>query len=448
MGYISLREALIQNYHKHFEVITIDQVGAAVYYQWMGLLHAFYSASEKANKWFGITKDWESIDNVLQSKEYQDAYEIFKGVVALIGEVSGTTLIHEKDFLYFPLAACWKANKTEPETKKFDFFREICERSLGRRVAIQDLIGPQMMEEEIAEQRFIKKYKERRRRQKVRRAEAISGEIDPESKMQRIDFKTFIVLSNIFRCEKAHSIEPVRALIEILLPDGSTSTEEVSAGYCKECKKYFVFERDYKTIREKGVLLCRIIGENDYKQLYSTENSFSDLKPESVLHQCGYNVKAVDNLTTEQRQGILRRVIDNELYTINGVLNFLDWLIVCNKKSGKRDMTIAIAKWQLDREYVAQYQKDLQRKVRVDEINLKMKSTSKFKVGDIVHPKRMITYSNKQHMFEDDSGIVVEIKPWGIDDTSNTEEKCFVAVVKSSVTGEIFSAFEDDWIKA
>lgn len=453
MSYVSLKEALIQNYHKHFEVVTVDQVGAAIYYQWLGLMNAFYMACEKADKWLDTNREWESVDEVLKSEEYQEVYEIFKGMLELIGEVSGASLLYGKHFSLFPSAAYFKAKSAEREThgrkSRFDFFREICEMSVSRQVVIQDLIGAQILEEELEERELIRRYKRKKSRQKARRAEAIKREL--ASKPRNISFTTFVVLCNVFKCEKEHHIEAVRALIEILLPNGSTSTEEISAGYCKECKKYFILEHDYKAVREKGVLLCRMINENGYKQQNSTENPFSDLKPESLLHQCGYNVKAIDNLTTDQRQGILRRVIDNDLYTINGVLGFLDWLIDCNKNNGKRDMSIAIAKWRLDREYVAEYQKDLQRKVKAKGIDLRRKAGSRLRVGDTVYPKTMITYSNKQHMFENESGIVVEIKLWKNDDTwliGGEEEERFLAVVRSNATGELFSAFEDNWIKA
>lgn len=375
MSYISLKDALIQNYYKHFEVLTIDQVGSAVYYQWLGMMNALYIASEKANKWINTNKEWESVEDVLKSEEYQEVYELFRGMIELIGEVSGTVLFYGKDFLFFPIAAHWKVKRAESEShgfrSRFEFYREICEASLARRVVIQDLMGSEMLDDEIEEYKLIRKYKERKRRQKVRRSEAVNREQVTEKKLQNIDFTTFVVLCNAFKCEKAHHIETIRALIEVLLPDGNTCTEEVSAGYCKDCNKYFILEQDYKTVREKGVLLCQMINEKSYRQNQSIESAFSDLKPESILHQCGYNVNAVENLTTDQRQGILRRVIDNDLYTINGVLGFLNWLIDCNKSSGKRDMTTAIAKWQIDRDFVAKYQEELHRRVKVDRIKVR-----------------------------------------------------------------------------
>lgn len=82
---------------------------------------------------------------------------------------------------------------------------------------------------------------------------------------------------------------------------------------------------------------------------------------------------------------------------------------------------------------------------------MRRKAGSRLRVGDTVYPKTMITYSNKQHMFENESGIVVEIKLWKNDDTwliGGEEEERFLAVVRSNATGELFSAFEDNWIKA
>ena len=71
----------------------------------------------------------------------------------------------------------------------------------------------------------------------------------------------------------------------------------------------------------------------------------------------------------------------------------------------------------------------------------------KLRIGDTVCPKKMITSSNKQHMFEDDTGTVIDIKSqkdesWWI----NSNEERLQVRVKSNVTGEIFCASEDFWI--
>ena len=94
-----------------------------------------------------------------------------------------------------------------------------------------------------------------------------------------------------------------------------------------------------------------------------------ELKPESLLHQCGYNVSSTENLTSIQRKEILCRVVDNGLYSISGICSHLDWLISRNKKITNRDMSAAISKWQEDRTFISNYNSTTQRKVGVSSIS-------------------------------------------------------------------------------
>ena len=89
------------------------------------------------------------------------------------------------------------------------------------------------------------------------------------------------------------------------------------------------------------------------------------------MHQIGYNVNSQEGLTSEQRQNLLKLAIDNGLYSISGLLSFLDWLIARNKKVLNRDMSQAISKWTEDRFFVANYKNNTQRKVGVDAITVK-----------------------------------------------------------------------------
>ena len=59
-----------------------------------------------------------------------------------------------------------------------------------------------------------------------------------------------------------------------------------------------------------------------------------------------------------------------------------------------------------------------------------------FKIGDIVRPKDMISVSNKQHMFEDEEGTVIDIVPHG--------EHYFITVKKNS-NGDIFKGIDYLW---
>ncbi len=155
---------------------------------------------------------------------------------------------------------------------------------------------------------------------------------------------------------------------------GVIVTENLSAGYCKDCNIYFILERDYLRLKKSGVVLCQLITYEVYTNSKSTNINSLDLKPESLLHRCGYNVSSTENLSQEQRRGILRRVIDCGLYSVSGLCSYLDWLIDRNSRSSTRDMSNAISKWTSDRDYIASYKTDNARLVGIKSLRSKNKT--------------------------------------------------------------------------
>lgn len=189
-----------------------------------------------------------------------------------------------------------------------------------------------------------------------------------------LSFEDFIVRTNVFHCDKNHSVETITATVNILKRDGVIVTENLSAGYCKECNIYFILERDYLRLKKSGVVLCQLITYEVYTNSKSTNINSLDLKPESLLHRCGYNVSSTENLSQEQRRGILRRVIDCGLYSVSGLCSYLDWLIDRNSRSSTRDMSNAISKWTSDRDYIASYKTDNARLVGIKSLRSKNKT--------------------------------------------------------------------------
>ncbi len=188
---------------------------------------------------------------------------------------------------------------------------------------------------------------------------------------RQIEFKDFIVLSNVFKCNKNHTIEPIQANISMMTSSGTIEQLLVSAGYCQQCQIYFILESDYIQAKSKGILLCRQITRDAYERYGDEIFDGEKLNAESLLHQIGYNVNSQDNLTSSQRQNLLKLAIDNNLYSTSGLLSFLDWLIARNKKVSNRDMSQAIEKWSEDRYFVANYNSDSQRNVGVASISVK-----------------------------------------------------------------------------
>ena len=187
--------------------------------------------------------------------------------------------------------------------------------------------------------------------------------IQPKEQQYKIQFADFVIKSYIFKCNANHNIEQIQAQIDIMSPNGTIVTELISAGYCRICKCYFILESDFNSLRSKGAVLCQQMTYDVYRQKGYDILNAEELKPESLLHQCGYNVSSTENLTSIQRKEILCRVVDNGLYSISGICSHLDWLISRNKKITNRDMSAAISKWQEDRAFISNYNSTTQRKV-------------------------------------------------------------------------------------
>ena len=188
-----------------------------------------------------------------------------------------------------------------------------------------------------------------------------------------IAFADFVVRGTYFGCLSGHKTETITAQVNILKKDGSTETVNVTAGHCHTCGCYFMSETDYQALRARGILLCQVITEKDFKKNGNRIISGEDWKPESLLHQCGYNVNATDDLSDTQRHEILTYVVESGLQTVYQITNFLDWLIGQANRQMTRDMSSAIAKWSSDRKYISNYKMGSRRLVGVRSSRVKVK---------------------------------------------------------------------------
>lgn len=193
-------------------------------------------------------------------------------------------------------------------------------------------------------------------------------EDEDELDLSKIQFADFVIKCNVFACNLSHTIEQIQAIIDIMTPSGEIISKHIPAGYCEDCNCYFILERDFNQLRTEGIVLCQQISYEIYRKKGLSIINGDELKPESLLYQCGYNVSAAEDLSSVQRQEILCRVVDNGLYSISGICSHLDWLIGRNKKITDRDMSSAISKWQEDRNFISQYNEDSQRNIGVSSL--------------------------------------------------------------------------------
>lgn len=167
-----------------------------------------------------------------------------------------------------------------------------------------------------------------------------------------IGIKDFLVRQNMFKCiHSAHGIKNITGIISIIDNDGKKKQEIIPAGYCPQCKTYFIMESTYQKLKKKGHILCRITDEKTYYRTFFVNGT--KLAQESILMQYGYNVSQVGGLSDKERQNILAVLIDYEVLSKSEIISYLDFFI--RQRSHMSNMETAISKWEEDEEFVEHY---------------------------------------------------------------------------------------------
>ncbi len=181
-----------------------------------------------------------------------------------------------------------------------------------------------------------------------------------------IDYRNFVVHSNISECEKNnHEYEDITAVVPLMSKGyGSVKTVEFPARFCKTCKTYYISEFTYNKLKNQGRLLCQVASLQEYKE-YTKAKLFGDLKPQNILNIIGYNVDAKNGLSDSQRRTILMYAIEEGVVSKKEAINHISFLIKLNEKTNKLD---ALQKWKSDRDYLQGYAKGSKQLIGVNRI--------------------------------------------------------------------------------
>ena len=172
-----------------------------------------------------------------------------------------------------------------------------------------------------------------------------------QSLLPEIGLKDFVVRENVFKCmHNKHKIDNVVAMINID-DNGKRKQIKISAGYCSQCKIYFIMDSTYQNLKKKGMVLCRVTDKKNYMK--SGYINGMKLAQESLLMQYGYNVSQMEGLTATGRQKILAVIIDNKIMSKSEIISYIDFFI--SQRSSNSRMGVAISKWEADREFVENY---------------------------------------------------------------------------------------------
>lgn len=193
---------------------------------------------------------------------------------------------------------------------------------------------------------------------------AVKMEEEPEPHI--IDFRKFVIRNGVGRClYEEHDYEEVKAYVYVYSKTGKVNQIGIDAYHCMDCNAYYITENTYRRLKISGTILCQVFTEESF-ELYKNSVTYGELKPESILHQAGYNVGQDDNLTDKERQTILQYVIESGLMEKDKVIYHLAFMIKLNE--GKKTHRTAVKKWQMDKDYLSGYKPGQKRLIGVSYI--------------------------------------------------------------------------------
>ena len=183
-------------------------------------------------------------------------------------------------------------------------------------------------------------------------AKALVGELENtlSSYDQIIGVEDLIVVTSMLSCiHKKHTLKTATALFSVLLA-GRIREVIGTVYYCAECDVYYMLEHDFREIKDRGNLCCRVITIEEYRKLTGEEYA---LAPISIMRSYGYTVNANDSLSIARRHEILSYLVENDIISAERIAEYLSWFI--RRADGMPHMVNAIRKWQDDRDFIMGY---------------------------------------------------------------------------------------------
>lgn len=148
-----------------------------------------------------------------------------------------------------------------------------------------------------------------------------------------------------------HKLVPCRGIIPMLTTDNKQIKYEVYVGFCVSCNKYYMFHSDYEEMLKSGKPLCAVYNAN--KVGVGFNKVPFKYKSQSALNAMGYTVSVSGNLEKEERQDILKKALDSQIFEVSDLVNFLNWLIQTREPQLK--YRAAVQKWMEDLMFVKEY---------------------------------------------------------------------------------------------
>lgn len=181
-----------------------------------------------------------------------------------------------------------------------------------------------------------------------KKTEEAKKEIEQRPKERQINHNDFVICTNEFRCNN-HLLDEVIGFLKIVVSTGEEIIEKVSCAHCEECNCFYMLEKEYNRIAEKGVILCQLLTYEQYCSMGIWNTSKWSSK--SLLMRNGYNVNAKKNLSDKQRQIILKNIVDSNILSIDDIISYINRFIAQRKNIPS--CCHAVVKWERDKQFLS-----------------------------------------------------------------------------------------------
>lgn len=172
-----------------------------------------------------------------------------------------------------------------------------------------------------------------------------------------ISINDLVVRLDVFYCGKNHVLQDLMGRFQVVNKSGKIDFVYAPVAYCSTCEKYYILNDTVKELRRKGILICQLV-----KKEQLGEMGLSRWNEEGMLKSYGYSVNSIDGLNAEQRQTLLRLLIDKGILTKAEILSRLDWF--CRMR-GNDTTSNAVMRWKEDRRAISAYEENSIRRIDI-----------------------------------------------------------------------------------
>ena len=179
-----------------------------------------------------------------------------------------------------------------------------------------------------------------------------------------ISFNSVIVRGPKLRCQEEHKVKDMAGKVCLMNGRGEVFEDLVPIKYCFDEDAYFMLDVDYKELKDRGNIMCRIITYREYDYNGLGTYTYDQLAPESKLRMMGYTVAQNEGLSQEVRLNILTGAIAYRIMTKDEIVSHLRW---CYRQH-RNVHPIAAQKYLDDIEYLQYLDIEKKEVIDIDEL--------------------------------------------------------------------------------